>query len=309
MTRRRSTKVFWVVVPILFALLATGWLLRAAASTHHATSSGAPGLINYQGYLLDDAGEPVSSTVTFNFGLYPDASGGVSVWEETQTGVPVVDGSFSVMLGSVNPLSATDFDDVTRYLEVSVDTGVGPVAMPRQRLASVPYALQAEDAKHATTADHAVTADTALTATRALTATNALAASSVPWPGITGRPSGLDDGDDDTTYTAGNGLMLVGTQFNVRGGAYANVVVVARSGGDHTSVQAAIDSITDAGPDNPYLVWIGPGVYSGTLTMKPHVHVQGAGWTPLSSPAPSRTAPFRRPWRHWCWPTARPCVT
>ncbi len=39
--------------------------------------------------------------------------------------------------------------------------------------------------------------------------------SSLPWGSISGRPAGLDDGDDDTTYTAGNGLQLSGTTFSL----------------------------------------------------------------------------------------------
>jgi hypothetical protein len=58
---------------------------------------------------------------------------------------------------------------------------------------------------------------------------------------------------------------------------YAQVVVVAQSGGDYTSIQAAIDSITDAAADKPYLVWVAPGVYVEQVTMKPYVHMQGAG--------------------------------
>jgi hypothetical protein len=70
---------------------------------------------------------------------------------------------------------------------------------------------------------------------------------------------------------------------------YQNVVVVTKSGGDYTSVQMAIDSITDATVDNAYLVWVAPGVYSETVTMKPHVHLQGAGQeaTVISSTASS----------------------
>ncbi|MCC6187591.1 MAG: hypothetical protein IT318_01040 [Anaerolineales bacterium] len=63
----------------------------------------------------------------------------------------------------------------------------------------------------------------------------------------------------------------------VPGSGYANVVVVAKSGGDYTSIQAALDGIGDASADNPYLVWIAPGVYAEAVTMKPFVDIEGAG--------------------------------
>ncbi len=58
-----------------------------------------------------------------------------------------------------------------------------------------------------------------------------------------------------------------------------NLVIVAQSGGDYDNVQDAIDSVTNAEADNPYLVWVAPGVYDkvGPLMMQPYVHVQGAG--------------------------------
>ena len=59
--------------------------------------------------------------------------------------------------------------------------------------------------------------------------------------------------------------------------SYANVVVVAKSGGDFTTIQAAVNSITTEGPDNPFLVWVAPGTYDEQVTMKPFVDIRGAG--------------------------------
>jgi len=61
------------------------------------------------------------------------------------------------------------------------------------------------------------------------------------------------------------------------GVGYANVIVVAKSGGVLTSIQAALDIITDNTEANPYLICVAPGTYQERVTMKPYVDIQGAG--------------------------------
>lgn len=192
------------------------------------TANGVPEQISYQGFLTDDAGEPLEGTVALTFGIYALESSGRPFWQELQTDVPVNGGHFSVMLGNVTPLEATVFEDSVRYLQVGVDSGGGVVNLPRQRLTAVPYAFRAETAV------------------------------SAPWTGLTGIPPGFADGVDN-------------------GASYPNQVIVAKNGGDFNSVQAAIDSITDASGESPYLVWIAPGTYSEVVTMKPFVNLKGDG--------------------------------
>ena len=59
--------------------------------------------------------------------------------------------------------------------------------------------------------------------------------------------------------------------------SYANVVVVAKSGGDFTTIGEALNSITGNSPTNRYLVWVAPGTYTERLWMKEYVDIEGAG--------------------------------
>jgi len=107
---------------------------------------------------------------------------------------------------------------------------------------------------------------------------NEFSVTGAPWSGLTGVPAGFADGvDDNTTYTAGDGLELVGTQFKGKGTSTQNVVIVAKSGGDYTTITAALASITTASNTNRYLIYIAPGVYDEQVTMKQYVDIEGAG--------------------------------
>jgi len=58
-----------------------------------------------------------------------------------------------------------------------------------------------------------------------------------------------------------------------------NIVTVAKANGDFKNPVSAVNSVTDASASNPYLVVIGPGVYTltQTLVMKEYVEIVGSG--------------------------------
>ena len=117
-----------------------------------------PKVINYQGSLLDSAGNPLStSDYTLTFRIYDGPTSTNLIWGPqvfdgaTTTGhgaqVPVVQGYFNVILGPVDTAGRTlygTFDGPTgenRYLEVTV--GSGQPILPRQQILSAPYAISA----------------------------------------------------------------------------------------------------------------------------------------------------------------------
>jgi hypothetical protein len=60
---------------------------------------------------------------------------------------------------------------------------------------------------------------------------------------------------------------------------YQNLVVVAKDGGDFSTITDALNSITTNSADNPFTIYVAPGVYNETITMKPYVDIEGAGET------------------------------
>lgn len=118
-------------------LLVLAWAAPAAAQV--------PMLVSYQGVLTDDAGHLVpDGDYGITFRIFNAVTGGSALYSEAHTGanaVAVVDGGFSVLLGSVTALTLPF--DVSYWLEIEVAGGAGPLT-PRVRLASAPYALTAK---------------------------------------------------------------------------------------------------------------------------------------------------------------------
>lgn len=59
--------------------------------------------------------------------------------------------------------------------------------------------------------------------------------------------------------------------------AAANQVVIDPGGQTFSTIQAAIDSITDASHQKQYLLLVGPGIYNEKITLKEWVFIEGAG--------------------------------
>lgn len=135
----------------------------------------------YQG-KLEDNGAPASGFYDFQFILYDMVSGGAQVGSTVTTDdVTVSDGLFTVEV-DFDPV----FDGTSLWLEITVRQGSSSGGFttldPRQALTAVPYAHFSQN---------------------------------TPWDGLNNVPPDLADGDDDTTYSAGSGLTLTGTQFSV----------------------------------------------------------------------------------------------
>ena len=142
-----------IVVVALMLLAQRAWAGPAAQGV-------TAGVMSYQGYLTDSAGQPMNGQVDMKFRLYaqPDALYADRLWEEEHTGgnaVPVTNGLFNVLLGSLNPIPSTVWSYDELYLGVQV--GSDPEMTPREQLGQVPYAMAAS---------HALTADSATTATQ-----------------------------------------------------------------------------------------------------------------------------------------------
>ena len=129
------------IASLAAVVLAT--MLPAAFTPAHGA---APRQINYQGYLTNPAGVPLTGAYPMVFSLCDAATAGTCPWTETQS-VAIDKGIFNVALGSVTPLSLTF--TAPYFLDIQVN---GEQMSVRQPLTSVGYAFMADTAALATNA-------------------------------------------------------------------------------------------------------------------------------------------------------------
>lgn len=174
-------------------------LLLVALLTLVASAQAAvPKRINYQGYLTNTAGVPLTGTYPMVFALCDAATAGTCPWTESQS-VAVDKGIFNVTLGSATPLSLVF--DIPYFLDIQVN---GEQMSARQPLTSVGYAFMAD------TASQATNAATAASVTGTVPAAQVSGLSTVATTGAYSDLSGNPVPGTDFLAPNGNGSALIG---------------------------------------------------------------------------------------------------
>ncbi len=224
---------------VVLALLA---LAPAAGSAPTAGVGGPPTLVSYQGHVLVD-GKPFNGKGYFKFAIV-DALGTIH-WANDDTLIGGEPGKW-VPLDVTNGLFNVLLGDITlsgmsEALTATVFEGADRyLRVWYSTDSTVPFTQLKEDRRIAATPYALVAQD----AVHALTADDAAALGGMPASAYSQR--------------------------------YANVVIVAKSGGDFTTITAALNSIAGTA-DSRYLVWVAPGMYEEQVTMKQYVDIAGAG--------------------------------
>ena len=270
-------------------------LAALAALALSSAALAAPPALPVTGILADASGTLVEGEIDVTFTLYDDPTGTNTLWTSSRT-VTATGGHFTAYLGSEEPLDLAWFrDNPKMYLGVQV--GTDPEMAPFE-LATSAYAAYAEYAGDAGTLEGSTLSDITeqipLTFDIETAAQNVCfdtvdelraeldgiyegAGTATSWNDLLDVPADLLDGDDntdsDTTYTAGTGLTLSGTEF-----AIDDAALVAALGDDYlpVSYQPAWDDLTgipsdiaDGDDDTTYDAGDGLTLTNGTFALDP----------------------------------------
>ena len=118
-----------------------GILLSCLVACGTVLASGSTEMINYQGQLNDEFGNPIDGVVSVTFSIYEMETGGTPLWTETQF-VTADEGLFDVRLGKMAPIPEDLFNDANVYLGIQV--GEDAEMTPRVQIASVGYAFSSK---------------------------------------------------------------------------------------------------------------------------------------------------------------------
>jgi len=190
-----------------------------------ALLAGVPNLINYQGYLTDTDGDPLSGEYSVAFMIYDQEESGSLLWSENQD-LMLSDGRFNTILGSVNSFPATLFHSENCFLTVKI--GSDPEMTPRKQITSVAYAFRSEnsDSLNGHSSDDFVKSGQA----------NAVTTEMVEDNYISSLNSVVNDG--------GNIDLVAGTNVSITPNDAQNKITISASGGgtadnlgNHTATQ------------------------------------------------------------------------
>lgn len=142
---------------LLLSGVLLGTFFGAAFGAETPVSAVNPSTMPFQGKVVNASGINVADgNYSFTFKLYSVASGGTSIWGETQASVAVASGVFQVNLGSTCSLfttqtcssfsnTAIDFNaSPNLYLGVTFNGDAAGEMAPRMQLGSVAYAFNSD---------------------------------------------------------------------------------------------------------------------------------------------------------------------
>ncbi len=175
-----------------------------------------PRLLNYQGFLTDTLGNPITNpSVSVTFGIWSSSGGGTQIWYETQS-ISVTKGIFSAVMGNTTPIPDSVFTKGSdRWLEM---TYAGITLSPRTRITSSGYALSATYSDTAfSVVNNAITTpkilDTAVTMAK-LAPAGATTNQVIKWNGSMWQPA-TDVASSDTDWIFSGNNMYSGVSGNV----------------------------------------------------------------------------------------------
>ena len=111
------------------------------ASTTETTDAG---ILSYQGILQDNSGNPESGLFDMVFSIYNSPTTLVPLWVENHSGLNAVlveNGLFNVLLGSLNPIPISVWNQPQLFLGIKV--GNDPEMSPRDIFSAPPFAINA----------------------------------------------------------------------------------------------------------------------------------------------------------------------